>query len=335
MSAGRPVRAAWGAAPRIYQRAFDILAGQIGDGVIAPGARLQESAIAAQFNISRAPARQALVELERNGFVQKAAGRGYIVREAAKARPIAPAVSSAAAEDDLRLISSSSWQRIYGEIEGEIAARTSFASWRVNEAELARHYNVSRTVARDVVARLQQRGVVRKDDRSRWFAPALTPDHVGELYELRWLLEPVALVKAAPHLPAGLLRDMKASLDQAMGDPKAVGGATLDNLEEQLHVTLLGYCCNRTLMQAIAQPQSLLIAHRFLYRWTPRLYDSEPFLPEHLEIVTRLQEGRTQEAAKLLERHLRVSRERAIGRIEVIVRQFQPDDLPYLERLAG
>jgi hypothetical protein len=54
-------------------------------------------------------------------------------------------------------------------------------------------------------------------------------------------------------------------------------------------------------MQAIVQPQFLLIAHRFLYRWTARMFESEPFLPEHLVIVERLAKSRTTDAAAALE----------------------------------
>lgn len=321
-----------GTAPRLYQRAFDILAEQIARGGIEAGARLQESAVAAQFGISRAPARQALAELERHGLVEKADGRGYRVRpgnDAAKHGEIADGLA-----DDLRLQSRPSWKPIYSEVEGEIAARTSFGTWRVNEAELARHYRVSRTVARDVIARLQQRGVVRKDDSSRWTAEALTPAHVAELYELRWMLEPAALAKAAPNLPPDLLPALRGNLEAAIRDADLIEGPTLDALEQDLHVTLLGHSHNRTLMQAISQPQSLLIAHRFLYRWTPRLFATEPFLPEHMAIVERLEAGAVADAAAELERHLRVSADRAIARIDVVAREIVPDDLPYLERLG-
>jgi DNA-binding GntR family transcriptional regulator len=320
-----------GAAPRLYQQAFAILARHIEDGGIPSGARLLESSVAAQFGISRAPARQALAALERCGLVERATGRGYTVRPVANGKRFAPA-PDVAADDDVRLISWSSWERIYGEVEGEIMARASFASWRVNEAELARHYRVSRTVARDVIGRLQQRGVVRKDDSSRWHAPALTPEHVGELYELRAILEPVALVKAAPNVPAEFVAGMRAHLEDAIADAQNVQGSTLDDLEQEMHVALLGHCGNRTLMQTITLQQSLLIAHRFLYRWTPRLFESEPFLPEHLEVIERLESGSIAEAAEALKRHLRVSWERAIARVAVVAREFDPDDLAYLER---
>lgn len=320
-----------GRAPPLYQRAFGILARRIEEGSLPAGAQLHESRIAAQFGISRAPARQALAELERSGYVEKAANRGYTVIAGERGRPAVP-LRNDSEEAAARLVSSSTWQRIYREVESEIAARIPFASWRIIESDLARYYGVSRTVARDVLARLQQRGVVRKDHRSRWYAPALTPDHVGELYELRWLLEPVALVKAAPNLPPGFLTDMRAHLQEAIDNAGEITGPRLDRLEEEMHVTLLDHCRNGMLMQAIALPQALLIAHRFLYRWTARLFETEPFLPEHMEIVRRLERGEFAGAAQALERHLRVSRQRAISRIEVIVRQVSPDDLPYMER---
>lgn len=327
----RRERKASGPTPRLYQRACDILARQIGEGVLAPGTRLQESGIAQQFGISRAPARRALAELAERGLLEKPSGRGYLVRRVARRRKAETADTPPEAES--RLLSLATWERIYGEVEDEIIARIAVASWRLNEAELARSYGVSRTVTRDVVGRLQQRGLLLKDDSARWYAPALTPEHIGELYELRWLLEPVALMKAAPRVPPAFLVGLRQHLEEAIAHAHTIGGPTLDSLEEELHVALLGHCGNRTLMQAIALHQSLLIAHRFLYRWTPHLFETEPFLPEHHEIVERLQHGKAKAAAAALEQHLRVSRERAIARVDVIRRELTPEPLPYLERL--
>ena len=100
-----------------------------------------------------------------------------------------------------------------------------------------------------------------------------------------------------------------------------------------MHVTLLSHCGNHTLMQVITMPQSLLIAHRFLYRCTPRLFETEPFLAEHMEIMEHLEAGNTGAAAGALEQHLKVSGSRALARVDVIRREFRPESLPYLERL--
>lgn len=320
-----------GPAPRLYRQVYDIVAEQIRAGALPHGTRLQESQLAARFGVSRAPTRQALADLEADGLVTKAEGRGYLVSRVSGSKA---AGRSEPAAEPVTLSSSASWERIYAEVESEIVARISFGSWRVNEVSLARHYGVSRTVARDVIGRLQQRGILRKDEGARWYAPALTPDHIGELYELRWLLEPTALVKAYPNLPQRLLPFMRGQLETAIADTDAVTGETLDRLEHQMHVQLLAHCRNETLMQAITLHQSLLIAHHFLYRWTPRLFTSEPFLPEHLQIVTLLEAGKVEAAAAALEAHLRDSRERAVARVDVINREFNVEDMPYLMRIG-
>lgn len=321
-----------GTAPRLYTRAFDILVTRIVDGSLPPGTRLLESHIASDFGISRAPARQALRQLEAAGLVTRSDGHGYIVRgsiEAASAFQPSPLQTV----EPIRLTSAASWERIYSEVETGIVARTSYAGWRVIEAELAKYYDVSRTVARDVIARLHQRGIIRKDGKSRWYAPALTPDYVAELYEMRWVLEPVALVNAMPGVPPGFVVSMRRHLEQALARAEELDGVALDELEAEMHVRLLGYCGNRTLMEALRLYQSLLIAHSFLYGRAPHLYPVEPFLPEHLTVVERLEAGHIAEAAKALEDHLRISLDRAVARIEVVARDFKPDPLPYLEPL--
>lgn len=331
--AGAHGEAVAGLSPRLYQRVFDILAGEIDQGLLAGDMPLTETAIAARFGVSRGPARRALAELQSAGLIERSPARGFVLAAGQEAASGA-ASRKLAPHDVQKLVSLPTWERIYGEVEGEITARISFATWRVNEAELARHYRVSRTVARDVIGRLQQSGLVQKDDRSRWYAPALTAEHVGELYELRWLLEPVALAKAAPNLPEGLLAAMRAELEQALADPSRVTGATLDRLERDLHIDMLGHCGNRALMQALTYPQSLLIAHRFLYRWTSLLFEPEPFLPEHLDIVRKLEAGKVGDAASLLESHLRVSGDRALARVGVISAGSRPEPLSYLEPLT-
>jgi DNA-binding GntR family transcriptional regulator len=320
-----------GPSPRLYQRAYALLAEEIRTGGLPTGSELSETSVAGRFGVSRAPARRALSELAQAGLIERSNGRGYVVKRGVKG-PRPPHEGGEAAIGQ-KLVSEPSWQRIYREVEEDIAARISFASWRLNEAKLADHYHVSRTVTRDVIGRLQQRGLVTKDEASRWVASALTPQHVSELYELRWLLEPAALIKAASHIPPDLLERMRKKLVSVLADPGAIVGATLDELERDLHVTLLGFCDNATLMQAIVQPQSLLIAHRFLYRWTARLFDTEPFLAEHMLVFEHLERGQANAAASALETHLRDSRDRAIARIDVIAGGAQPDASPFLERL--
>lgn len=324
-----------GAAPRLYERAHAILDRRIADGAIPAGSVLLESHVAAQFGISRAPARQALARLEKDGLVRRSDRHGFVVR-ARGGRPAAgPAIVRApVADEPLRLASAASWARIYGEVETEVVARTAFGAWRVNESDLAKYYRVSRTVARDVLARLQQRGVIRKDDKSRWYAPSLTPGYVGELYEMRRVLEPAALLVAAPRAPKPQIKALRESLESAIARSDSLDGAALDRLESELHVDFLAHCPNGTLLEALRVYQSLLIAHSFLYRWGPQLYESEPFLPEHLAIAERLESGHFAEAAAALDRHMCLSLDRAVARLDVVARGMLPPSLPYLDPIG-
>ncbi|WP_135467444.1 GntR family transcriptional regulator [Crenalkalicoccus roseus] len=327
--------AALGAEPRLNARTAELLAARIADGSLPPGTPLFESRLAALLGTSRGPARQALARLEARGLVRRAAGRGYVVAGAPAPGTAPPAPAALSNLRGLRLASAASWERVLAEVERAIVARTAFASWRLVETELARHHGVSRTVAREVIARLHQRGLLRRDERARWVAPALTAAHVGELYEVRALLEPAALTLAAPHLPPGLAAALRARLEKAMARAEALDGAALDELEADLHVRLLGHCPNATLREAVRLHQSLLVAHSFLYGRVPRLFPVEPFLPEHLSVLAHLEAGRVAEAAAALRAHLEVSLGRAMARIEEVKRAPRPPPLPYLQPLRG
>ena len=80
--AAKGAEATAGSSPRLHQRVFDLLAAQIAGGVLAAGARLSETAVAAHFGTSRAPARRALADLERAGLLLRspAPSHGYVVR---------------------------------------------------------------------------------------------------------------------------------------------------------------------------------------------------------------------------------------------------------------
>jgi DNA-binding GntR family transcriptional regulator len=317
-----------GKAPRLFEKVYLLLRERLKSGAIADGTVLRESVIADELSISRAPVRRALERLQAEGFVAPH-GAARVAKSPARRSP------RTTTEIPLfqPLTSEASWERILIDVEAKVVARMSFGSWRLIESELARHYGVSRTVAREVLARLQQRGIVKKDARSHWYVPGLGSDYMAELYELRWTLEPVALKKAATALPVGLASLCLANIDRAIAHADTLDGPALDALETELHVQILGYCGNTTLTEALRLYQSLLIAHSFLYRTAPRVFASEPFLPEHRAVLEPLAAGHPDAAANALERHLRVSLDRAITRVGLVKPLIVLDDLSFLVQM--
>lgn len=311
-----------GVTPRLFEQIARALREQIASGTLPHGTVLRETAIAAEFRVSRAPARMALDLLEKEGSIETAGSSKRVIAGARDNGPVLPSAVEVAAE--------ATWMRIYDDVESALVARMSFGSWRVVESDLGRHYGVSRTVAREVLGRLQQRGIVKKDHRSHWYVPMLGRDYVAELYEMRWTLEPAALLSAAPSLPSGLVARLLGNIDSAILRAAEIEGDELDRLERELHVELLGYCGNGAMIEAIRLYQSLLVAHGFLYRTAPRAFATEPFLPEHHDVLAALAAGHAGQAATALERHLRVSLDRAIYRIEFVRRLVDPEPLSYL-----
>jgi DNA-binding GntR family transcriptional regulator len=330
------------ASQRLHVRIAGILATEIAAGLHPPGQHLVETQLAERFSVSRAPVRLALARLTKVGLLDYLPARGHTVRATHPDHPSPDTPESEPpggdpAQDGQGLGARHAWETIHARVEDAITARIAFGSWLVPETVLARTFGVSRTVARDVLARLQGRGLVEMQG-GRWVAPGLDARRVDELYRLRALLEPAALREIGQNLPRGLPEAAIARLRSALQAAPDV--ATLDALEQDLHVDLLAHCGNATLVAAIRQPQSLLIAHRFLYRTTAALFGIEPFIAEHLDVFEALARGRPDDAAGHLHNHLMASRTRAVRRLDALRGGIMGDgpaelgDVPYLRPIT-
>ncbi|WZB70231.1 hypothetical protein WJ968_32150 [Achromobacter xylosoxidans] len=114
-----------------------------------------------------------------------------------------------------------------------------FGAYRLNEVELARHFGVGRTAARDVLLRLEGLGLVGKDERQRWIVTPLDERRIRNLYQLRWLLEPAALAGALADVSAEDTAAMAQRLRRAKARYPRLTRAELDELEHDLHVALI------------------------------------------------------------------------------------------------
>lgn len=63
----------------LSEQIYEVLERQILAGELAPGTKLSEEGVAAEFGVSRSPAREALSELERSGLAVRSGGRDRAV----------------------------------------------------------------------------------------------------------------------------------------------------------------------------------------------------------------------------------------------------------------
>ena len=311
----------------IQDRAFALLKGMIEEGRLAPGDRLLEAQVARAFGISRSPARHALTLLCRARLIQESTGRGYEVT----GTPAAGGKPRHAVLDEVKLAPRTHWERMYGRLEQALCAQTLFCSVRIVEERVAEHFGVSRTVVRDVLARMHSVGLVAKDSLGRWVAPQVTPAKTRHLYELRWLLEPEALVQAAPRVDKAYLERVRATVVEALdGFPRE--GFDTDVVEHDLHVTLLGHCPNEELLHALARTRVLFVPTRYLF--DPILHIPlgliEDALGEHRDIYDMLLDDKVTQAADALREHLKRADQRWLQRFEGVSRRNRDAMPPYL-----
>jgi DNA-binding GntR family transcriptional regulator len=312
----------------IRQRVLDELRTMLRDGRLQPGQRLLEADVVRAYGVSRSPVHFALESLRVEGRLARAPGRGYVVGRSTRTAGL----GARAKVTTEAIISEPGWQRIYAQVEHEVATRILFRSFRIHEERLAEHFHVSRTVSRDVLARMHASGMITKDRGGHWYAERITADRIRDLYEIRRLLEPSALLDVAPRVPPETWSQMLAHLDAIARAFPNIRGADVDLAEQQLHVSLLSGCRNRELVRVLRQTQLLLISNRYLfddYLGVP-LGISEAALHEHRRVVSLARSGRYEAAADALREHLERSFQPFVDRLERIADRREPKRPAYV-----
>lgn len=319
----------------LYAVIAEVLDKHIRRGDLPPGLVLLEQPIAEVFQTSRAPVQRALAELESRQLIHRFAGRGFLVGPPTPGllplrTPFKSLNLALSPQADAALQTRGSWERIYAEVEQAVASCLVFGRFRIIEAELAQHYDVSRTVARDVLSRLQERGLVGKNQSSHWVAGPLTAKDIRELYELRSALEPLALRSVALNASRDELEACRERCTVARPEDCTV--ELIDRIEVDLHETLLLATRNDRLADSLRHVQLPLVAtERFLRSIgvpvEPRVAD------EHRIVYELLLQGAVDAAVSTLTHHLQADARRSITHLKTVAVIVDPPRLAsYLTR---
>jgi DNA-binding GntR family transcriptional regulator len=317
----------------LFRSAAETIRYNIQKGRLRPDIVLLEGPIADLLNISRAPVKRALALLEEEGIIRRFDGRGYLVGPPNGAvEPIRTSLRSL----DLVILNShpepdsrSNWQRIYRTIEDDVSACLVFGQYRLVENALALHFAVSRTVVRDVLQRLQERGLVTKTATSRWLVAPLTAQTIKDKFELATILEVAALRSANELTSMADLQKLGNEFDAAACAEEIDPRQWFDLVNAFIDIAILS-TPNNDLRLIISNNRKMLQASQnALFRlglsgdvWTIR---------ELRMICDLLVVGATEGAAKMLENHLLKSRERTIAQLKIVaVLPHPPHIAPYL-----
>lgn len=313
---------------RRYELITRVLRQNILSGRLPRGIVLLEGPIAELMQSSRAPVQAALRILEEEGLIHRFSGRGFLAGAPGEAvEPLRQDIRELdlqiGVEIDEALQSRGTWELVYDQVEQEVASCLIFGEFRIVETELGEYLGVSRTVVRDVLSRLHERGLIRKNQSSHWIAGPLTAQAVREKFTVRAILEPAALRMAVGHIDYQEVDRLSRRLSS---------GETVDgeDLEEALTRHCLMRVPNRELVELIGNNQLLLkAAGSALTRLG--LPPDRIALGEYRTLFDLISRYLVDSAAEYLASHLRALSDKNLARLKIVAVISQPSDLaPYL-----
>ena len=174
---------------------------------------------------------------------------------------------------------------------------------RLIETELAERFKVSRTPVREVLNRLESQGIAARDGKGGLIVAELSQDQLGELYDIREVLEGFAAKLAARHAsPAEieLLREMIASDKLVRGEAHDLARAN-KQFHQQLH-----HCTHNQYLQQMLDSvrRSLALLSGTTLAEPARVQDSQE---EHIQLVEAIERRDEATAEEVARRHVRNS----------------------------
>lgn len=314
-----------------YDLIARVLRRNILEGRLPTGLVLLEGPIGAMMQTSRAPVQAALRQLLVEGLIHRFEGRGFLVGpESANAAPLRRDIAQFDLDvpdhvDDA-LQTRGTWKHVYEQIEDQVASCQIFGEFRIIETELAEYLGVSRTVVRDVMARLQERGLIRKNASSHWIAGPLTARGLREKYELRAIIEPAALRLAAPHIPYALIEEIRDRIDSDLT-------LSWEAMEDALMEHCIAKAENASLTEIIRNNRLLLSAvNRALTRLG--LPPDDIALDQYRTLFHLIARHPIDSAAEYLRGHLQIMARKNLSRMKIVgVISEGQDVAPYLTPL--
>jgi DNA-binding GntR family transcriptional regulator len=285
-----------------------------------PGFVLLEGPIAGLMKTSRAPVQAALRILEEEKLIRRFDGRGYLVgRAGTSVAPVRGDIDKLGLripkDIDAALQNRGLWELVYEEVEAAVAACLIFGEFRIIESELGDYYGVSRTVVRDVLGRLHERGLIEKTASSHWIVGPLTAQSARERFQVRQLLEPEALRLASDRID---IEKVSRLLERERNrNPAANGPADWMQLEQDLMEFCIFRAPNQHLVDLIRHNQMpLAAASRALTKLG--LPEDEIAVSEYITLFELIAARAIDAAAIYLRNHLTALAEKNLARLKIV-----------------
>ncbi|BDY06944.1 GntR family transcriptional regulator [Ferrimonas sp. YFM] len=186
-------------------------------------------------------------------------------------------------------------------VQGEISAGS-----KINEQELAARYGVSRGPLREALQKLERRRLVVKAPHIGARVAQLTPEELGDLYQVRAELEAMACRLAASRISASQLAQLQLLLkrQEKVFTDQSGDYALFDDID--FHLGIIHASGNQTLIHTLTDDlYHLLQMYRNQCSSGRRPMEA---LAQHRRILDAIADGDGELAALLMRRHIESGR---------------------------
>jgi DNA-binding GntR family transcriptional regulator len=197
---------------------------------------------------------------------------------------------------------------IADDLEGMIFDGTFSDGERLDEVQLAKRFSVSRTPVREALLRLAQSGLVEQFPRRGVFVRQPGPVELIEMFEVMAELEAICARLAATRISDQALKDLHETNKRCDAAVEAADADGYYRENERFHAILYRQSGNGFLEQECLRLQRRLQPFRRVQlRLRGRLRQS---MSEHEAIVSALEEGDGDAAARVMRAHVAVQGEK-------------------------
>ena len=185
---------------------------------------------------------------------------------------------------------------------------------------------------RQVLSRVSERGLIRKDFRSHWVVAPLTSKNLNNIFTVRAQLEPLALIDAASSVKKKEIERLLSLCEKYCDSEKKLDANKLRQLEKDLHCNFLSHSSNKFLVRLLNQTQLTLVVND-IFALQVGTKSFKAAIAEHKIIYEFLLREAPFAAANALETHIKLSAERTQKRLRAIS-IFQKKDIPPIRIIA-
>ena len=189
---------------------------------------------------------------------------------------------------------------VAGRLRDEIQGGTLSPGTRLRQNDVARRFGVSTTPVREAFAQLQAEGLVRIDPHRGAVVFHPSVEDLMEFYEIREVLEALAVAQAMPHLDDDAVRELNALIDKMRRTEDA---RRWMRLNDEFHLRLYERA-NRPRLSGMIEnlrDASTPYIHMFVAGRSPETRANE----EHQEILDACVRGDRETAERAVREHLR------------------------------